>query len=267
MSQSNLKPIEKWWGQQHFELNESKIWQLGSLIVRLTRTSNEWRLDYHRPTVQYDYEQQFNPIDDPFFELPQPIKTERYMFQNTESSLYLMPRLSPRSIVIKPIQPVYIPAGQSTMLYISTPLWIRGFIQRPENALFELPVIRPKETWFGKNKQRGELCYATSVDGRTHLESLTPRAFRAMTSVSVHNQSQQQFHFERINVPVMALPLFYSASAGRLLTSQIRVHYEGRDRIPKVRIEQGSPSFIHDAETIHLAHETSTLFNMFDSLF
>jgi hypothetical protein len=42
-------------------------------------------------------------------------------------------------------------------------------------------VILPKDTWFGKDHRTGEICYATSVDGRTDLNLLKPRAFRAVT--------------------------------------------------------------------------------------
>jgi hypothetical protein len=38
--------------------------------------------------------------------------------------------------------------------------------------LFDIPVIQPKDTWFGKDPRTGEICYATSVDGRTDLNLL-----------------------------------------------------------------------------------------------
>ena len=264
--QQPFAPIDVWWGKQHFELNQSKAWQFGSMCVRMTRLINEWKLEYHRPTIQQDNDQLFKRLDDVHFALPQPIKIERFMFAQTDADIWLMPRLSPRSMVIKPVHPVFIPTGQTTTLYVSTPLWIRGFVQHEQQSLFELPVIRPKETWFGANKQKGELCYATAVDARTSLDLLIPRAFRAVTPVVVQNTSHQQLRFERMNIPVMALPLYYSAETGRLLTSQIRVNYDGREQ-PRIRIDQKSPAFAGEVELIHQAHNSNTLLNMFDSLF
>ena len=75
----------KWWGDYAFELNHPKAWQFGSLLVRLTRGMQEWRLEYYRPQIQYDYEQQWHKIDDAEFAFPQPIKIERYMFKSTQS--------------------------------------------------------------------------------------------------------------------------------------------------------------------------------------
>lgn len=263
---SELK-IPVWWGKTHFDLNQSKAWQLGSLTVRLTRLLNEWRLEYHRPSIQHDSEQSFKILNDVHFALSQPIKVERFMFAQTSSDLLLMPRLSPRSIVIKPAEPVYIPARQNTTFYISTPLWLRTFVPKETQHLFELPIIRPKETWFGINKQQGELCYATVVDARTSLNLLMPRAFRAVTPIFVQNHSHQLLRFERMNIPVMALPLYYSQSTGRLLTSQIKVSYDAKEQQPKIKIEQRSPKFAGQVDLIHQAHEMPTLFNMFDALF
>ena len=205
-------PRIQWWGEQSFEINESKAWQFGSLLFRLTRGLQEWRLEYYRPRVQYDYEQQWHQISDPLFAFPTPVKIERYMFKSTQSKLQLMPRLANRSVVIKPVDPIYIPAGQRGTLYISTPLWIAGFVEGQREPIFDLPVILPKDTWFGPNHRSGEICYATAVDGRTELQQLRPRAFRAVTPIEFHNTSQQQLRFDRMNVPVPALPLFYSAS-------------------------------------------------------
>ena len=156
---------------------------------------------------QDDNEQDWHPIADPHFAFPHTVQVERYMFRKTNPEFLLMPRLADRSVVIKPVDPIYIPAGQRGTLYISTPLWIAGLVESQHEPLFEIPVIQPKDTWFGPNAQQGEICYATSVDGRTDLNLLTPRAFRAVTPIDFHNTSNHQLRFDRMNVPVTALPL------------------------------------------------------------
>lgn len=261
-------PDLKWWGEHEFELHQPKAWQFGSMLFRLTRGMQEWRLEYHRPQVQYDYEQQWHRINDPNFSFPQPVKIERYMFKSTTNKLQLMPRLADRSVVIKPVDPIYIPAGQRGTLYISTPLWIAGFVDGQREPIFDLPVILPKDTWFGPNHRYGEICYVTAVDGRTELHQLRPRAFRAITPIEFHNISNQQLRFDRMNVPVPALPLFFSESTGRLWTSQIKVLHEGSDRPPRVRIENRTPPHAGEVIYVHPPRETAgALFNMFDSFF
>ena len=264
---SDLHDI-KWWGEKEFELNMPQAWQFGSLLFRITRGMQEWRLEYYRPQVQYDYEQLWHRIDDPNFGFPQPVKIERYMFKSTQSKLQLLPRLADRSVVIKPVDPMYIPAGQRGTLYISTPLWLSGFIQGQREPLFDIPIILPKDTWFGPNHRTGEICYATAVDGRTELKQLTRRAFRAVTPIEFHNTSHQQLRFDRMSVPVPALPLFYSESTGRLWTSQIKVLHEGLDKPPRIRIENKTPPLAGEVAYVHAPREPAgALFNMFDSFF
>jgi hypothetical protein len=261
-------PEIKWWGEKEFELNKARAWQFGSLLFRVTRGLQEWRLEYYRPQLQYDYEQQWHGIDDPEFAFPSPLNIERYMFKTTHNKLQLMPRLADRSVVIKPVDPIYIPAGQRGTLYISTPLWLAGIVKGQKEPIFDIPIILPKDTWFGPNHRTGEICYATSVDGRTELQQLTRRAFRAVTSIEFHNTSHQQLRFDRMNVPVTALPLFYSESTGRLWTSQIKVIHEGSDRPPRIRIENRTPPLAGEVTYLHPPRESANvLFNMFDSFF
>ncbi|RKG36596.1 hypothetical protein [Acinetobacter rongchengensis] len=261
-------PDLKWWGEQHFEPLQSKAWQFGSMMLRITRGLQEWRLEYYRPHFQYDYEQQWHQIQDVNFGFPEPVHVERYMFRETHSTFQLMPRLADRSVVIRPVDPIYIPAGQRGTLYISTPLWVSGFVQAQKEPLFDIPVIQPKDTWFGPDQRTGEMCYATSVDGRTELKLLRPRAFRAVTPIDFHNVSSHQLRFDRMNVPVPALPLFYSESTRRLWTSQIKVLYEGSDRPARVRIENRTPPLAGEVTYVHPPRSPGgALFNMFDSFF
>lgn len=261
-------PTIKWWGEQKFELNQSKAWEFGSLVLRLTRGLQEWRLEYYRPPYQYDYEQQWQEISDVHFAFPKPVHIERYMFRETPPSFQLLPRLADRSVVIRPVDPIYIPAGQRGTLYISTPLWIAGYVDGQRDPLFDIPVIQPKDTWFGPDHQSGEMCYATSVDGRTELKQLTRRAFRAVTPIVFHNVSSQQLRFDRMNVPVPALPLFYSESTGRLWTSQIKVIHEGTDRPARIKIENKTPPLAGEVSYVNQARSLGgALFNMFDSFF
>lgn len=258
----------KWWGEKQFEIHQSRAWQFGSLLFRLTRGLQEWRIEYFRPQIQYDYEQQWYEIEDANFAFPQPVHVERYMFRETHPHISLIPRLADRSVVIRPVDPIYIPAGQRGTLYISTPLWISGYVESQKEPLFDIPVIRPKDTWFGPDPRSGEMCYATSVDGRTELKQLRPRAFRAVTPIDFHNVSSYQLRFDRMNVPVPALPLFYSESTDRLWTSQIKVIHEDIGRPARIKIENRTPDLAGKVEYVNPARSPgSVLFNMFDSFF
>lgn len=261
-------PTLKWWGEYHFNLNQAYSWRFGSLYFRLVRREKEWRIEYHRPQHQHESQQDWKKLDvDESF--PAPIRYERYMFSQTTDNFFLLPRLADRSVVIKPKHPIYIPAGQRSTLFISTPLWICGIVANQKKALFDFPVIRAKDTWFGPSTSEGQLCYATLVDGNTDLNLLFPRAFRAVTPIHFYNDSYQQMRLERINVPVHSLPLFHSEQTGRLWTSEIKVYQDSIDRPPRIRIESRTPAMAGEVSFVQPARlETSGFItNMFESLF
>lgn len=264
-SQSNLK----WWGEHEFAISQAHAWRFGSLYFRLIRGEKEWRVEYHRPQNQHESQQTWQKLESEAA-FPHPMKFERYMFNYTSNKIILMPRLADRSVVIKPVQPIYIPAGQKTSLFISTPLWICGFVESQKHALFDFPVIQPKDTWFGIDKMQGQFCYSTPVDGSTDLKLLKPRAFRAVTPIHFYNDSNHQMRLERINVPVPSLPLFHSETTGRLWTSEIKVFQDSIDKPPRIRIESRTPTIAGKVTYVQPARSDSPSLimpTMFDSLF
>ncbi|MEC7120345.1 MAG: hypothetical protein VXW65_10635 [Pseudomonadota bacterium] len=257
----------QWWGEHTFLLGQSRVWQLGSLVIKITRNVHEWQVEYHRPRLQDENEQSWCvlPADTV---LEQPVKLERYLFEQTSDQLSLLPRLADRSVVVKPINPIFIPAGQQGTMYVSTPLWLSIITGRKKTPIFDLPIIRPNDTWFGPDTLKGEICYATPVFGRTELAQLPPHALRAVTPVHFRNRSSGQLQLERMNLPVAALPLFQSLENGRLWTSEIEVIQESSTRPPRVRIDNHTPPHAGKVRFINPPRTAeSGFFRIFDSFF
>jgi hypothetical protein len=257
----------KWWGEFHFEIGQSRAWRLGSLLIRITRSLNEWQLEYHRPRSQNEDDQDWEILV-PESDFGQKTILERYLYAQTSASLTLLPRLADRSVVVKPINPIFIPAGQHGRMFVSTPLWLAAYIPQQKEPLFDLPILRPNDTWFGPNTLKGEICYATPVFGRTELAQLPPRPFRAVTPVHVHNSSNVQLQLDRMNLPVPALPLFHSSDTGRLWTSQIDVNQESANRAPRIRMDSHTPDQAGDVAFVGAPRTSENgLFRMFDTFF
>ena len=266
---SDLSPISdlQWWGEQSFALGQTRSWQLGSLWLSLTRDLYEWRLEYHQPKRLSEYGLAWRSLD-PEEALPQPIKLERYLFAETQDTLTLLPRLADRSMVVKPINPIFIPAGQQGQLYVSTPLWLTALPARQADPLFDIPIIRPNDTWFGPDTLKGEICYATPVFGRTQLAHLPVSGLWAVTPIHFRNRSSRQLQLDRMNLPVDALPLFQSLENGQLWTSEIEVVQESDSRPPKVRILQHTPEPAGRVRFINPPRNSDGgFFRMFDSFF
>lgn len=256
-----------WWGVYNFEIDQTRAWRLGSLLLRITRGLHEWQVEYHRPRHQDENDQDWQILV-PETDFGQKVILERYLYAKTSQQLTLVPRLADRSVVVKPVNPIFIPADQQGSMFVSTPLWLAAYIPQQKEALFDMPILRPNDTWFGPNTLRGEVCYATPVFGRTDLAQLPPRPFRAVTPVHFHNSSNRQLQLARMNLPVPALPLMYSAASSRLWTSQIDVIQDSINRPPRIRIDNHTPA--QAGEVTYLSASRSSegsLFRMFDTLF
>ncbi|RZU45176.1 hypothetical protein EV700_1989 [Fluviicoccus keumensis] len=253
-----------WWGEFDFEPDESRLWRLAGLDVRITRSDSEWVIETLRSSSQHE------DVQDWELQAPSPTplagsSPSRYLFTRTTPRLRVLPSLADRSVVIKPVTPLYIPAGQSATLFVSTPVWLQIRHDAGTVPLLDLPVIRPSDTWFGPTPAQGRLCYSTKVFGRTDLGQLPVRPFRAMTPVAISNDSPETMQVERLCMPVPSLDI-YSATDGRLWTPGLLV-----DRLPGSRqIRVRLDTRMHEAAGVvrllsrAREHDADTLSRMFE---
>lgn len=226
-----------WWGNIPFALDEIRRWRLGGLTLQIQRASQEWLISHHRHPKQHEDEHDWQILDN-LSEMIMPAKSvsQRYLFNQTQHHLTLKPQLADRSVVIKPITPLFIAPNQQSTLFVSTPLWLNIFSQE-NSLLLDTPVIRPSDTWFGGSPIRGELCYATKVFARLELEQLPIRAFRAVTPIHITNHHTQSMPIERINIPAPLLSL-YVGEDGRLWTPTLEVEQLNTGRAPKIHLSK-----------------------------
>lgn len=225
--------ITVWWGEYPFDPGQIRRWQMAGLDVQIRRAPQEWHIESHRHPQQHEDDHHWQ-ISDDGSPLPDQAVLQRHLFNQTDAKLTILPLMADRSVVIKPVNPLFIAANQATTLFVSTPLWLS--VSANQSPLLDVPVVRPTETWFGSSPIRGELCYATKVFGRIDLEQLPIRPFRAVTPVHILNRSGNTMPIERINIPAPMLPL-YASLDGRLWTPTLEVEQLNHGRIPKVRID------------------------------
>jgi hypothetical protein len=256
-----------WWGEYTFEAGQTRHWQLAGLDLQVRRSPWEWQIESYRHPQQHEDDHSWQILDSET-ELPEKTVLQRHIFNQTNDTLSLLPRLADRSVVIKPINPLFIPANQSATLFVSTPVWVTLAINGVNHPLLDIPVVRPTDTWFGSSPIRGELCYATKVFGRLDLDQLPVRAFRAVTPVHIVNHSADTMPIERINIPTSLLPL-YSSTDGRLWTPTLEVERPNNGRAPKVRIDARLHTYAGVAQLVNHARQENqdNLIRLFEHLF
>ncbi len=226
-----------WWGEFDFESGHCRQWKLAGLELAITRHPEEWHVWTQRTPQQSEDNHVWLLREATALAESQSAFT-RFVFRQTASHLSLLPHMADRSVVVRPINPLFVPGGQETVFYVSTPLWIAGYAEDVIAPLFDIPVIESRETWFGPSPARGELCYATKVSARTTLSQVAPRPFRAVTPVHVRNHGTSSLPIERINIPAPFLPV-YAAESGRLWTPALTVTRDAHSSRLHVHIGKG----------------------------
>src|SRR5690625_5517561 len=86
----------------------------------------------------------------------------------------------------------------------------------------EIPTKILSDTWFGPNTQMGTLCYASKTYTRSSRQEVTPRPHRAVTPVTVRNQSEELLSIDKLSIPVPHLALYGRDDRSEEHTSELQ---------------------------------------------
>ena len=195
----------KWWGE--FEIPEKSWcrWQLGQIQLLVWRSAFEWRFAWTRDAdpLQSHVDVQMGGCEVPESDT---LEQARYVIGSISSKLRIDLQLADRAMVARPEIPVYVPAGDSANLLVSTGIWLQFSVNG--SKLLDLPVNRASDTWFGPNTREGEMCYFCLTRARTVKSDLQTYPHRATTPVKVVNNSSEMLRIERLRVPTPILALY-----------------------------------------------------------
>ena len=233
----------RWWGEFEFAEDERRWWTLGPLLLGAERKRHEWRIGHEEFSNGEAAVPETNRAVD---ELE---TSGRFVFANPGAAIRLTPALADRPVVTRPLSPVSVPTGESVLLFVSSPAWVRVEAVVPGVELADVPVARPSDTWFGASTREGEICYATRTSGRLRLEDLPVQPYRVITPLEIVNDSSVTLSLERLSLPVPYLTIYWSAPLG-LWTQKIKMRCEDEAELVTFRIRQRAPSQISGAEQI-----------------
>jgi hypothetical protein len=227
-----------WWGIYELAQDQAGAWRIGPLSLWLRRRPFEWRAAWS--TGRDDMDEALS-IEVPTASDPPPgATTRRYAAGQLTDHVELWPTLMDRPVVVRPEIPLDVLPQEEVTLYMSTPVQVRLRIPETGAAMDEVPSFRPSDTWFGPNTRVGELCYASRIHARLHLDEFRHRPGRATTAVRLRNRTRAGLRLDRFSLPVPSLRVFADA-AGRLWTEAVTVEHEGDLAEVQVRLQGGPP--------------------------
>lgn len=229
-----------WWGNFLIEEDQSRFFKIGNIILCLDRYNKEWHITVYRGGDI--------PSEDSKTRPKPPYKSFAAQASN---EIALKPALPDRSLLSQLDHPFYIPIGETLLLYISSPLWIRMEAGKPFLFLDEIPTEVLADTWFGRNTLEGELCYANKSHCSPRLEELPRDNTRVITPVLIVNRSRETLLLRELKVPLPYLGI-YSDAQHYLWTEQLNVYQE--DQIhAETTVVKGAPKNLKDIQLIHPA--------------
>jgi hypothetical protein len=211
--------LPKWWGIQTLGAGQRARLNLGPLRLYVENLDGEWRLFAQREGQPQDLT---CALDFPWDgELPDAGEWHRFAVAEGGEAITLLPRLADRPVVGRPENPFFILPGEQTRIFVTTPLWVAVSLPgEAERSLLDLPVARPKDTFFGPNTTAGQICYASRTFCRLRFGDVPPYPHRAITAVQIKNEADDPLPVERLRIPVQHLAL-YQDDQNRLWTEEI----------------------------------------------
>ncbi len=198
-----------WWGTSVLDVGESLERVIGPLRLVVERSAREWRIATPGPDA-----------DDAGARADAAGAVERYVVGDVGGALRVSPLVADRQVVTEPVTPIHVAPGGRITLYVSTPLWYVIEVGEPPVRLRDAYIVRASDTWFGPSTREGELCYASRTAGRLELADLPLRAERAVTAVTISNETGVVLPLQRISLPAPNLAL-YADTDGMLWTQDL----------------------------------------------
>ncbi|MAA64708.1 MAG: hypothetical protein CL581_08035 [Alteromonadaceae bacterium] len=231
-------PLASGQTQQH-ELSETRLW--------VTLLDHEWQVCRQAlvsDTSRTDWKQNIS-----FVAPGSDVTIQRFIRPDPGNDVLYLPALADRPTMIRPFQPLTIPAGRECTIYVATTVWLRVLVGNTRSQLMEMPLVEPSMTWVGRSTMDGDLCYTAPTVARLVLEAVPRRPWRAITPVRICNRRPEPLMLERFSLPTPMLPL-YRNDAGSLWTPKVTVVCETDISAARLRVSRSLPAEAGNCEML-----------------
>jgi len=206
-----------WWGPFTLNDEQSRFWKIGRVILCIDKVQQEYKIASY-------YEDQ------------KPIKNFTTVVKSKDWQIN--PALPSKALITLLQNPIFLPAGEETQLYVSVPAVIKLSFNKPSISVDEIETQVLSETWIGTNTQEGQVCYSNSSACVTNLNDLVQDNSLIICPAIIKNRSKETVTLKQLYIPLPLLSI-YSDAQNLLWTEPVQITYTHSNDYPDTNIGKG----------------------------
>ncbi len=220
---------KNFWKKYEFSINQTILYRIGFVQVWVKRIDQGWLLKTQNLPDSVDALEIVHDDD-----LEDGIDVLHY-HSGKSNALFVVPALPIKSIVFRNNKNLRISAGEATNLFLRIPLNIQFYFQevKEENKIFECPVKRLSDTWFGEI-DNGEPAFSIGSSYEKSFPDVKPFGWEAILSVEIVNNTAGSLDLQRLILHVEEFYLYMKNH--QLITSHATIDFKGQEQAGSVNL-------------------------------
>jgi len=220
---------EIFWKKYEFTDNQTLQFNAGFAEVLVKRIVNGWLIKshVHNQSAANLEVKEIEGIEN---------DAEVFHFQTGKSNaLIVVPAFPQKAVVFRNNKNIKISAGESANLYFRIPLTMQFYFLevKDENLLFEIPMQRLSDTWFGE-ADSGEPAFSIGNNYDTEFADVKELPWEAITPVEIINNTTGVFELQRLILRVEDFSLFINNK--QLLSNYVSIEFKGPEHAGSVNL-------------------------------
>jgi len=254
--------VKSFWRKYQFAVNQTRLFKAGYSEIYIKHIQNGWLVkseEVGRASDDLLVEDVDELVDD---------ANVLQFYTGNSDELLVVPALPNKAVVFRNNKNIKISAGESSNLYFRIPLTIQFYFQevKDENRLFEMPMQRLSDTWFGEIDS-GEPAYSIGSNydnsfadvysiGSNYDNSFADvraTAWESISSVEIINNTSSVLDLQRLILRVEDFSLYLKNK--QLLSDYTTIEFKGQEHAGSVTL--GIRKEIHGEEPLQMAKPRS----------
>lgn len=241
--------VQSFWKKYQFTVNQTRLFKAGYSEIYIKHIQNGWLVKNEvvdLPSDELKVEEVVELVDDP---------NVLQFYTGNSDELIVMPALPNKAVVFKNNKNIKISAGESANLFFRIPLTIQFYFQevKDENRLFEIPLQRLSDTWFGE-MDSGEPAYSIGSNYDNSFADVRATAWEAISSVEIINNTSSVLDLQRLILRVEDFSLYLKNK--QLLSDYTTIEFKGQEHVGSVNLSLRDD--IHGEKPLLIARSRSS---------